>query len=35
MMERIRAAGGDVELTSAPGRGTRVAFSVPLSLART
>ena len=34
MMERIRAAGGDVELTSAPGRGTRVAFSVPLSLGR-
>ena len=28
------ARGGDVELTSPPGRGTRVAFSVPLSLAR-
>jgi signal transduction histidine kinase len=34
MMERIRAAGGDVDLTSAPGRGTRIAFSVPLSLGR-
>jgi two-component system NarL family sensor kinase len=30
----IRAAGGDVDLNSAPGRGTRVAFSVPLSLGR-
>jgi signal transduction histidine kinase len=34
MMERIRAAGGDVDLTSAPGRGTRIVFSVPLSLGR-
>ena len=34
MVERIRAAGGDVDLTSAPGRGTRVAFSIPLSLGR-
>ena len=34
MAERIRAAGGDVNVTSAPGRGTRVAFSVPLSLGR-
>jgi len=34
MVERIRAAGGDVDVTSAPGRGTRVAFSVPLSLGR-
>jgi signal transduction histidine kinase len=33
-VERIRAAGGDVEVTSAPGKGTRVAFSVPLSLGR-
>jgi len=34
MVERIRAAGGDVELTSAPGEGTRIAFSVPLTLDR-
>jgi signal transduction histidine kinase len=34
MVERIRAAGGDVDLRSAPGRGTRVAFSIPLSLGR-
>jgi signal transduction histidine kinase len=34
MVERIRAAGGDVKVTSAPGRGTRVAFSVPLPLGR-
>jgi signal transduction histidine kinase len=34
MVERIRAAGGDVDVTSAPGRGTRIAFSVPLSLGR-
>ena len=34
MMERIHAAGGDVELTSAPGLGTLIAFSVPLSLGR-
>ena len=34
MVERIRAASGDVDLTSAPGHGTRVAFSVPLSLGR-
>jgi signal transduction histidine kinase len=34
MVERIRAAGGDVDVTSAPGMGTRVSFSVPLSLGR-
>jgi signal transduction histidine kinase len=34
MVERVRAAGGDVEVTSAPGVGTRVAFSVPLTLGR-
>jgi signal transduction histidine kinase len=34
MVERVRAAGGDVEVTSAPGIGTRVAFSVPLTLGR-
>jgi signal transduction histidine kinase len=34
MVERVRAAGGDVEVTSAPGVGTRVAFSIPLALGR-
>jgi signal transduction histidine kinase len=34
MVERVRAAGGDVDVTSAPGQGTRVAFSVPLSFGR-
>jgi signal transduction histidine kinase len=34
MVERVRAAGGDVEVTSEPGAGTRVAFSVPLPVGR-
>jgi signal transduction histidine kinase len=33
MVERIRAAGGDVRITSAPAAGTTVAFSVPLAAA--
>jgi signal transduction histidine kinase len=33
MIERVRAAGGDVQVTSAPDAGTTVAFSVPLALA--
>ncbi|HEY3766134.1 MAG TPA: PAS domain-containing protein [Gaiellales bacterium] len=34
MVERIRAAGGEVTLDSAPGAGTRVRFSVPVGAAR-
>lgn len=34
MVERVRAARGNVKVTSAPGRGTRVAFSVPLPIGR-
>jgi signal transduction histidine kinase len=30
LSERVRAAGGDVTLHSAPGDGTRVRFSVPM-----
>ncbi len=33
MVERVRAAGGDVEIRSAPDAGTTVAFSVPLEIA--
>lgn len=29
MRERLRVAGGDVEIESAPGRGTRVALRIP------
>jgi signal transduction histidine kinase len=30
LVERVRAAGGDATVTSAPGEGTRVHFSIPL-----
>jgi signal transduction histidine kinase len=33
MTERVRAAGGDVRIRSAPSAGTTIAFSVPLTLA--
>jgi len=31
MVERVRMAGGEVDVDSAPGRGTRVSFDVPLA----
>jgi signal transduction histidine kinase len=30
LVERVRAAGGDASITSHPGKGTRVSFSIPL-----
>ena len=30
MRERLRLAGGDVEIASAPGKGARVDFAIPL-----
>jgi signal transduction histidine kinase len=34
MVERVRAAGGDVAITAAPGEGTRVCFTVPIAVER-
>jgi signal transduction histidine kinase len=34
MHERAKLAGGDLEIVSAPGRGTRVSFKVPLAGAK-
>jgi PAS domain S-box-containing protein len=34
LAERVRAAGGDVTVDSAPGNGTRIGFSVPLQVDR-
>jgi signal transduction histidine kinase len=31
MRERLRLAGGDVEIASAPGEGARIAFWIPLA----
>lgn len=31
LVERVRAAGGDLTVDSAPGKGTRVQFAIPLS----
>ncbi len=31
MIERIRAAGGDMAITASPGRGTRLRFSLPVT----
>jgi len=34
MNERANLAGGDLEIVSAPGKGTRVSFKVPLAGAK-
>jgi hypothetical protein len=33
MRERLRLAGGDVEIVSAPGEGARIAFWIPIAAA--
>jgi signal transduction histidine kinase len=31
MRERLRLAGGDVRITSAPGEGTELEFAIPIA----